>query len=148
MNVSKCEQIRTWLQTADRNKITAITEEFVKADFEKNVEKVKSYMFDQYIEVQEQQGTFPLQNGEYVSRYFAAYSPNVSIKVSSVDIKFLEDEYQIYHSEISKKYSVDPSKIVSVEAHVQITDNEFVTGTLVPLTFVKLDKEWYIIPAI
>lgn len=140
--------LKTWLQTAEKNKISAIAEEFVKADFEKNTEKIKSYMFNQYITVNEKEGYFSLKNDEYVSFYFSLYNPNPnsSIKILSVNSELPPEDFEFYYNEITQKYSVEPSEIAYVTVEVQITHEEYTGSIIAPMTAVKLEKEWFILP--
>lgn len=139
---------KTWSQSSEKAEIKSIATEFINADFEKDAKKVGSYMFDKYISYHKQQGTFVLDNSQYVSFYFSMYNPNVSIEVLSVNSEFLEDDFQLYLDEIIKKYSVTPKKIVSVTAEVKITDNEFANTMSAPMTFIELDGEWFILPVL
>ena len=139
---------KTWSQSSEKAIIKTMTEEFVKADFEKDTQKVGSYMFDKYISYHKKQGTFFLDNSQYISFYFSMYAPNSSIEVLSVNSEFLENDFQLYLSEITKKYSVTPTKIVSVTAEVKITDREFSSITTAPMTFIELNDKWFILPVI
>ena len=140
--------LKTWSQSAEKSEIKIIAEEFVKADFAKDTQKIKSYMFDQYISLHESQGTFSLENNRYISFYFSLYNPNSSIEILSVTSEFLEDDFELYSREIVNKYSVTPSKIVSVKVEVQITDEEFARTVIAPMTFIEFDKNWFILPVL
>lgn len=141
--------LRTWAQQADKNKINAIAEEFVKADFAKDTEKLKSYMFDQYIEVNEKQGAFSLEKDEYVSFKFFLYNPNPASTIEIVNITtdiYSNDEFDIYYSEINRKYSVEPTEIASVTVEVRINHDGSTAAITAPMLAAKIDKEWYILP--
>lgn len=140
--------LKTWSQAAEKEKIISLAEEFVKADFERDEQKIRGYMFDSYIEYHEKLGTFSLQKDKYISFYFSLYSPDISINILSVNTDFLKDDFQLYSSEISRKYSVSPTEIVCAEVEVQITDSELNRSVIAPMTFVKVDKNWFIIPVI
>ena len=142
--------LKTWSQQADKNKINVMAEEFVKADFEKNPQKLKEYMLDQYITKNENEGIFSLESDKFTSFYFSMYnpSPNSSIEVLTVTTDFLKDDFDLYYQEINHKYSVEPSQIASVVVEVQISDQQS-TGTLIaPMTAIKLEKEWFILPVL
>lgn len=142
--------VDTWVQAKDKEELTVIAEEFVKADYARDVEKIKSYMFDEYIAFHEGNQTFSLKEGEYTSTLFllAPYSQTSTIKIVSVNTEFLKDEFEIYSEEIKRKYSVTPTEIVSVTVVAQITDNEFTQNVTAPLTLVKVNREWFVMTSI
>ena len=139
---------KTWSQSSEKAEIKIIATEFVNADFEKDTNKVRSFMFDSYIDYHKQNGTFVLNDNQYVSFYFSIYNPDSTIEVLSVNADFLEDNFQLYSDEITKKYSVNAKKIVSVTAEVKITDNEFSSTVSTPMTFIELDDRWYVLPVL
>ena len=140
----------TWIQAKEKEEVSLIAEEFVKADYARDVQKIKSYMFDEYIAFHEENGTFSLKEGEYNSTLFllAPYSQSSSIKIVSVNAEFLRDEFEIYSEEMSRKYSVSPAKVVSVTVVTQITDGEFTQNVTAPLTLVKINREWFVMTSI
>ena len=140
--------LKTWAEASKKEEIKIITEDFVKADFEKDIDTLKSYMFSQYVEYHKKHNTISFTQEEYTSPYFFLYSQNVSIQVLSVDTEFLTADFDIYYNEINHKYNVNPTEIARVDVYVQITDGEITSTTTAPMTIIRLDKQWYILPMI
>ncbi|MBR5774436.1 MAG: hypothetical protein IKY44_06255 [Clostridia bacterium] len=138
--------IKTWTQSSEIKDLQTIAQEFVQADYEKDVETVGSYMFEEYIRYHARQGTFSLNEGEYTTFYFSAYNPEASMEILSVSSEILDENFDIYASEIAAKYAVIADEIASVYVEVQITDGDFVQSTVAPLTIIRLDNMWYVLP--
>lgn len=141
--------LKEWSQQAEINKINPMAEDFIKADFAKDTEKIKSFMFDEYIKVNEKQGVFSLNKDKYISFKFFLYNPDPSSTIEIVNTTtdmYKGDEFDFYYNEINRKYSVEPTDIASIEVEVRI-NHDGSTGTVTaPMFAAKIDKEWYILP--
>ncbi len=140
--------LKTWAEASKKEEIQVITEDFVNADFEKDIDTLKSYMFSQYIDHHQKHKTILFNKDEYTSFYFFLYNSHISIDVLSVNTEFLTTDFDFYYDEINHKYNVNPTEIASVTVEIQITEGEFTSVTTAPMTVIKLDKQWYILPVL
>lgn len=144
----KSGMFETWFQSSAKSDLNLIATEFIEADLEKDVETVQGYMFDEYISYHTYNGTFSLQEDQYTSLCFKAYDPGCSIEILSTNIEILDETFEIYHNIIKSKYNVDPTEISRVEVMIKITNEELSLETTAPLTAIKLNNEWFILPII
>lgn len=142
----KSGMFETWFQSSVKSDLNVIATEFIEADFKEDAQAVKIYMFDEYISYHSHHGTFSLQQDQYKSIYFSSYDADCSIEVLSVTIELLDETFEIYYNDISGKYNVQPTEIASVLVEVKITDGELSLTTIAPLTTIKLNNEWFVLP--